>query len=99
MAKTKHDEGIAADKTSAQAAVDRADAQELFTIFERMVKRYADLEMAFDSIVGHYIGAKDAPRFQPPSDAIKAMESVALAAIDLARAVAASSAAGAGDPS
>lgn len=87
MTETLHSKDMVLDKQLADKALQRADANELFAIYERMVKRYAEMETAFESVVKHYTGSKDVPRHQS-MDSVKAMENVALAAIGLARAVA-----------
>jgi hypothetical protein len=71
----------------AKAALDRADAQELFVLWERAVKEQAKTLEAFGQLLTHYAGKSDAPRYTP-SDVTEAMKVVSLAAIELARSVA-----------
>jgi hypothetical protein len=76
---------IAADKTSADEALKAADAQELHALFLRSEERRLKLVAVLNALVGHYAGERDAPRFHPSTDAVAAMEKVALAAINLAQ--------------
>lgn len=73
---------------SAQAALDRADAVELFELYKTTIRDRAQMELALHKIVAHYVGEQKTPRFEPNENAIEAMEHVALAAIALAEKVA-----------
>lgn len=72
----------------AKAALERVDVQELFALYEKAIRDRNSMAQALGSIVTHYVGSKDEPRGYVGHDAISAMETVALAAVDLARLVA-----------
>ncbi len=73
------------DGTAADAALERADAKELHTLFQRAEQRYAQMEDALTKVMMHYVGEKDVPRYVPNESAIAAMERVAMEALTLAR--------------
>lgn len=79
---------------AAKQALNKADAAELFVLYERAVRDRKQLQFLFSMTAKHYAGSKDEPRFKPdeqaaPSnDVVSAMERVALAAIDLAKSIA-----------
>jgi hypothetical protein len=76
------------DADAANAALEKADARELHTLFQRSQERLVALEKVFNGVVEHYVGGKEMPRFQPSNDnAIAAMERVAIEALNLARLV------------
>lgn len=74
----------------AKAALERADANELFVLYEHAVRERTKMTQAMMYISDHLGGDKDKPRFQAPENdrSIEAMKDVALAAIALARSVA-----------
>lgn len=77
------------DYETAKDALARADAAELFTLYERAIRDRNELAAVFTRGMSHFIGSSDKPRYEPASEnVIASMERVALAAIELARAVA-----------
>jgi hypothetical protein len=72
----------------AKAALERADAAELYEVYKNTVRDRAATEKALTAIVNHYVGDKKEPRYEPNESAIDAMARVALAAIALAEKVA-----------
>jgi hypothetical protein len=72
------------DYAMAKDALTRSDAAELFTLYQKAIRRRNEVESMLGKIVEHYVGQKDTPRFQEP-DAINAIRDVALAAIDFAK--------------
>lgn len=74
------------DGKSAEEAMERADARELYVLFERAQQRYTEMDDALTKIVAHFVGDKEIPRYTPNNDnAIAAMERVAMEALALAR--------------
>ena len=71
----------------AAAALERADAKELHQIYRNAMERNDKLTLAMSAVVNHYVGEQETPRYQPSESAVESMERVALAAIDLAKAV------------
>jgi hypothetical protein len=76
-------------QTAAKEALDRADAHELFVLYQRLVQERAELSQVIETLAKHYVGGKDEPRSAAPeSDSVvAAMQTVALAAIDLAKTI------------
>ncbi len=75
-------------KSEAEKALEKADAKELYVLFTKAMQDSAHCITTMGLIANHYVGEKTQPRFSPSNDAVAAMERVALAAIDLAKAVA-----------
>jgi hypothetical protein len=74
---------------AADAALKKADATELFQLFKSAISDKEQLTGALETVVAHYVGMSESPRFATNSpDVISSMERVALAAIELAREVA-----------
>ncbi len=77
---------LVADKTAADAALERADAKELHVLFDRAQKRFVEMEDMLTQVVSHFVGEKEIPRYTPSNDnAIAAMQCVAMEALALAR--------------
>lgn len=77
-----------ADELSkAEQALEKSDAAELYDLYRRKVIECDKVGQALETIAKHYIGSSAAPRYMPSEGAVEAMERVALAAIELAKAV------------
>jgi hypothetical protein len=77
-------------KSHAQQALERCDAAELFALYEKSVKEIGEMRFVIDAISRHYIvGSDKQPRYtqRESESAVAAMQSVALAAIDLAKSI------------
>lgn len=74
---------------AAKAALERADANELFHHYMEALRKCDKMGDALSSVATHFIDRPNTPRYLPSENSIEAMERVALAAIDLAKAVAA----------
>lgn len=81
-----------ADYDAAEKALERADAKELFVLYEKAIRDRNEIETLFTGMTSIYMGKDNRPNLHsltPPTDnAVAAMERIALAAIDLARHVA-----------
>lgn len=76
------------DLAEAKALLKKADAEELYALFERSQRSNAALANSLLQVSMHYAGSNSSPRYEPSPSAVEAMERVALAAIQLARDVA-----------
>lgn len=72
----------------AKALLERADAQELYALFEKAQKENAELANSLMRVMTHYSGSSSVPRYEPASNVVEAMERVAITALQLARDVA-----------
>lgn len=89
MAKPESEAGLrSSDWLAADRALEKADAAELHDLYCRKVIECDRVGQALETIAKHYAGKSDAPRYMPSENALGAMERVALAAIELAKAVA-----------
>jgi hypothetical protein len=73
---------------AAEEAVGRADADELFRLYESVCRDRAEVMSQMLGVMRLYSGSKDEPvlhKLTQGADSIAAMERVALAAIDLAK--------------
>lgn len=77
----------ATDNDVAQEALNRADATELHALYVKKVQECDKIGEALNVVTKHYCGQSGTPRYIPSESAIGAMERVALAAIELAKAV------------
>lgn len=75
-----HDHDLAKD------ALARGDAQELFVLYQKAIRRRNEVTRMFETIVAHYMGKNDQPRLSDP-DSIASMRDVALGAIALAKSI------------
>jgi hypothetical protein len=75
---------------AAKEALERVDAEELFSLYERAIKERSEIMGIVATTAQHFIGNNDEPRRASAvsTDVIGAMERVALAAIDLAKSIA-----------
>ena len=71
--------------TSAEEALAKADAQELFELFQQAIQERGQALNTMGLVASHYLGEKGQPRYVPTDNAVESMERVALAAIDLAK--------------
>jgi hypothetical protein len=76
-------------------ALNRSDANELFVLYKRAVTERGEAFSALATAIKHFSGGSELPRIAkelsenvPPENVIGSMERVALAAIELARAIA-----------
>lgn len=76
------------DSALAEKYLAEANCQELYTLWERAVHQRGEALTMIGTLAEHYLGNGKTPMYQPPSNAIKSMESVSLAAIQLCRDVA-----------
>lgn len=83
-----HSENAVTNLTVADQALEKADAAELHALYRQKVVECDNVGAALEAIVKHYVGSSETPRYMPSDNAVGAMERVALAAIELAKAVA-----------
>ena len=77
----------------AQKALQEVDAQKLFLLYEKLIERRNEILGAMEVIVNMYVGKEGefraayigSPDKAPSADVIKAMQTVTLAAMDLAK--------------
>lgn len=74
------------DALAVEQAAKNADAEELHRLYQKTVGTLRDTSKLLDMLVEHYSNKTAQPRHESDS-AISAMQAVALAAIDLAKAV------------
>jgi len=75
------------DDSDADKALERVDASELYALYKKKVDECNKISEALETVAKHYVGTNPSPRYLPSENAVGAMERVALAAIDLAKAI------------
>lgn len=71
----------------AKAALEKADLEELQALYKKKVLDCDALSKTLDMMMKHYSDKTSSPRMEASTDAISAMERVALAAIGLAQSI------------
>ena len=76
------------DYALAQKLLAEKNCEELFLLYEKAIRDRNQALQMVARIADIYMGTNKLPMYQPPSNSIAAMQSVSLAAIQLAREVA-----------
>src|ERR1017187_7371318 len=74
------------DLKAVDEAAKNADIEEMRRLHGKMVGNMRETTKLLDALVTHYSGKTDRPRYEPNDSAIAAMQAVALAGLNLAKA-------------